>query len=291
MVKKYNYNKFFFCLIAINLTVAPLDLFSQKRIGDTIVFESEYKPGKIKTASYFVPSKFNKNQLIMVKLIRFYKNGKKKSMTNSPNGKKNGAELNWYPNGQLKSWDLFKNEKWLGHKFWYPNGKIRGECFIDTISEEEKHFSYDQKGRCTSFFTIKNDLKTGGRNFSISDNGNSWGYNIDGFGVDSLFYPNGKLNGIQYRNGKSTEDSSKWFNKKGNLTHIYRHSKDNYANFSIEKYEHGKMILIEYNKNFVCFKAEKFVNQEWQTEYYDQDGFMYQRSTSKGEEYFKKKEK
>lgn len=294
MVKKSYIKKLIFCLTAINLTIVPFNLFSQKRIGDTIVFEIEYKPGKIKTASYFVPSIFDNHKLIMVKIVRYYKNGKKESQKNSPNGELDGAEYRWYPNGQLQSWELFKNEKWWGHKLWYENGKIQQEMFYDTITNEEKHFSYDKKGRCTNYYTTKNYLHTGGRTFSSSDKfGSSWGYFIDGVGVDSLFYPNGKLNMVQYYNGFEKPDSIKYFGKDEILTGIDRLVQEKSFTFTREKYDHGKKIAIYYFEKNFRVKTEQLINGVWETEqyFYDEDGFMYRKTTGKGDEFFENKKK
>jgi antitoxin component YwqK of YwqJK toxin-antitoxin module len=291
--------KLIFVYIIISSINISTNAFSQGiKIGDTIVYETRYTLGRMKIKTYFIPSKINNYERAFVKEIEYYRNGQVKILSLFPNAlqndrTKNGTEYEWYKNGQLKSRIHYKNGEWDGvQRWWYKNGKLSSEDSYKNGVGNGLQISYDRNGRIVNFYTLKNDTLDG-KTYSIDKSYSSRGYFINGTGADTLFYKNGKIHMIQFFNGKLTSDSSKIYDKKGDLISIERHSKDDFAIYTIEKFEKGKKVAIYYINHFNHVKTEQLVNGVWETEqyYYDQDGFMYKKTTSKGDEFFENKKK
>lgn len=82
------------------------------------------------------------NQLFSGYTYELHLNGNTKSKTHWVNGQRDGKQISWYEDGQMKALRIYKNHRKHGlHQGWYHNGSLRFEY---QFAEGVYHGSYKE---------------------------------------------------------------------------------------------------------------------------------------------------
>jgi len=240
----------------------------------------------------------------------WYENGVLKEQISWKNDKKEGLNYFWNKKGELSSITSYKNNLRDGLSVSFWNGISRTEFYKKDVLDGYI-LLYDKNNKLVVSASYKNGLFDG-KQYSIDNKFIKKGYFKEGSGIDTIFYKKGKLTEIRYYSFKGTliladtvkcfpkeyiikmnlsyhPDTIKDFDKNGRILFVGYQNENH--DMKKEYYKKGVKIKIVYIENGTfLYKSEYLRNGFWETEYYDESGFMYRKTTKSGDIYFKKKE-
>ena len=131
-------------------------------------------------------------------------------------GKLEGKNTSWYPNGEIKSEISYKDGDREGKStFWYPNGEIKSEISYKDGEKEGKSTAWYQSGQKISEVDYKNGKKEG-KYINWFENSQKRGVEnyLDGKrkGKSSFWYQNGQLKSVvHYKNNYKEGKETSWY--------------------------------------------------------------------------------
>jgi hypothetical protein len=294
-----------------------VEYYETGRLSSITYFHNSYKRDTSNTAYYteWYPNgklkrTFRKKGDIYYDQIAWYENGQLAALKDLTKDNLNETGYYWKEDGRL--W-------FIGHSFdkqgsidiqFSPDGSYFTNSYKKEV-EDGLQAGFDKKGKMEYYSFYKRGVKHGKIYSKYNGYINRGEFN-NGNGSDTTYFKNGKPAEIRYysfkppvpindtmkkypdeyikeMNNCGHPDSSKTFNKKGEL--IKRSIGRMTDDIKWEYYKKGKKVKVLYVFQNSTYYIEKLVHGEWQTEYYDEDGFMYRKTTSKGDEFFENKKK